>query len=598
LQTAEDCSHDVRRQKTCMTRPAAILDVSWPEEDISSVSRFRLLISPARSSDTTDTVRFPLHDTFKHASIRKRLWLGAAGVAVFIGTLAVALAIKPPDPNDRGKVGLDFIAFYTAGRFVREGRSNDLYDIHKVQIFQHELARQNGVDLGSAVGPWWNPPFYAWTFVPLARLGYREAIEVWMLFNVACAAIAAAALCLLVAKFRDWRSSLLVPVLMALSVPFIHALSHGQNTCTSLLLVTIAVVFWRKGWAIAAGMVMGLMFYKPQLAAVLSVVLVLSLGARALAGLSIAGLVLLFASLALPGSIHNFLHQMPWNLHFVQCEVPYLWDRHVTFKAFWRLLIQGSAAGEPDFSVTLLAGICQASVAAGLLWAAWRVMAGSALADASRFAPRVSTTRPPRRTLRGLCPAFGHSSFGSDSGIRVFGIRAFARDRLIAAAIAATPLLMPFYFDYDQLLLAIPAVLFAAEISRRDPDVPLAWADRWLLRIWPVQYAWLLLNSDIADVTRINFGVPLLAAVGGLLIVRAGARPREIAATTSRRFTPSISSMLNLADMDTDAAILANQLVALASAGPSDPAAVVEDRHRVFLRAGDRDRLRRPRESA
>ena len=43
---------------------------------------------------------------------------------------------------------------------------------------------------------------------------------------------------------------------------------------------------------------------------------------------------------------------------------------------------------------------------------------------------------------------------------------AVRRDRLIAAAIAATPLLMPFYFDYDQLLLAIPAVLLAAEWLR------------------------------------------------------------------------------------------------------------------------------------
>ncbi len=38
---------------------------------------------------------------------------------------------------------------------------------------------------------------------------------------------------------------------------------------------------------------------------------------------------------------------------------------------------------------------------------------------------------------------------------------------LIAATVASTPLLMPFYFDYDQLLLAIPAVLFAAEWIRR-----------------------------------------------------------------------------------------------------------------------------------
>ena len=41
---------------------------------------------------------------------------------------------------------------------------------------------------------------------------------------------------------------------------------------------------------------------------------------------------------------------------------------------------------------------------------------------------------------------------------------AVSRDRGIAAAIVCTPLLTPFYFDYDLLLLSVPAVLFAAEV--------------------------------------------------------------------------------------------------------------------------------------
>ena len=69
---------------------------------------------------------------------------------------------------------------------------------------------------------------------------------------------------------------LLVPVLMCISTPFIHALSHGQNACTSLLLVTLVVVFWRKEQAVLAGLVTGLLFYKPQLGAVVTAMVVLS----------------------------------------------------------------------------------------------------------------------------------------------------------------------------------------------------------------------------------------------------------------------------------------------------------------------------------
>jgi hypothetical protein len=451
------------------------------------------------------------------------MWLGAGAIAIFIGTLLAGMLIRPGDPHDSGKVGLDFIAFYTAGTFVREGKSADLYDVGKVQAFQHELARQNGVELGSAVGPWWNPPFYAWVFLPIAKYSYFDALKYWELINLACAALAAGVLCFWVARaarsclpapasfspvtcadedtggppvpLHGWKSWLLVPMLMVLSTPFIHALSHAQNACMSLLLVTVVVVLWRQQRAVAAGLVAGLLFYKPQLGAVLAAVLVLSLGRRALIGLAITAALLLVASLLLPGCgpfvpLRDFLHQMPLNLHFVQCKVRYMWDRHVTFKACFRLLLQGFDAAETTLLVNLLAAGCSGLVGAALLWAvvcakkagAWKgtVQQGSDTASAAR------------------------------------------RDRVIAAAIASTPLLMPFYFDYDQLLLAIPAVLFAVDLIGRDRKLPLPLTDRWLLRIWPVQYAWMMLNADVAVATHVNIGVVLLVGVCGLLIARAG----------------------------------------------------------------------------
>jgi hypothetical protein len=475
--------------------------------------------------------------------------MGAGAIAIFIGTLLVALIFTPSDPHDRGKVGLDFIAFYTAGNFVRDGRSADLYDIAKVHQFQGELAKRNGVDLGAAVGPWWNPPFYAWVFVPIAKLPYPDALRTWVWFNIACAGISAILLCRIIATaapkredFGDmkiasgtgrmpvamsqvgggWKTWLLVPVLMALSTPFIHALSHGQNTCTSLLLLTVVVVFWRKEKALAAGIVAGLLFYKPQLAAALGLVLVVSLGWRSLLGMGITGAILLVATLALPGSLHDFLVQMPRNIHYVQCDVPYMWDRHVTFKAFWRLLLQGTAAGEPRIAVTVLSTLCSGAVAAGLFWGASRVKISSRINEEADAAGLVDT--------------------------------ATRRDRLIAATIAATPLLMPFYFDYDQLLLVIPAVLLGADFLRRDRSMPIPRADVWLMRIWPMQYVWMMLNSDVALTSRlhlgtlwptlsisnplyhVNLGVWLLSGVTTLLIVRT-IRDRDTAHPVARDLT-------------------------------------------------------------
>jgi hypothetical protein len=395
--------------------------------------------------------------------------------------------------------GLDFIAFYTGGSFVNDGRHRELFDLPAVKAFQNELARRDGVDLGAAMGPWWNPPFYAWVFAPLAKLPYPTAANVWIGINIACAAAACLLLRRMLPRDVSWTTWSLIPVLVALSTPFIHCVTHGQNAGTSLLLLTLLVTAWRSGRAFTAGMVAGLMFYKPQLALVLSAVLVLSLGRRALLGLCVTGAALLLVTVVtMPGALGEFLRQMPLNLRQVQDQHVYLWERHATFKAFWRLLLQGRAVGAPSGWVIALAGVCMAAVGAGL-----------ALLTGGRWLN-------PFRAIH-------------DDDVEP------SRSRLIAATIAATPLLMPFYFDYDLLLLAVPAVLLAAEILQRKNVLagPLPAADRWLLLAWPALYAWLMVNADVAEKTRVNLAVPLLAAVAGLSIARALRVEKEAAVEQS-----------------------------------------------------------------
>jgi hypothetical protein len=96
---------------------------------------------------------------------------------------------------------------------------------------------------------------------------------------------------------------------------------------------------------------------------------------------------------------------------------------------------------------------------------------------------------------------------------------------------------MPFYFDYDQLLLAVPAVLLSADLIRRDRLRPLPPTDRWLMIVWPAQYVWLMLNPDVATATHVNVGVLLLTGITGLLIARAG-RDREVPEMQATEFAP------------------------------------------------------------
>lgn len=412
-----------------------------------------------------------------------------------MATVYSAYLLQPRGTRPSGAFGLDFLAFYTAGDFVREGRTAELYDMPRVLAFQHELARRGKVEITGQYAPWWNPPFYAALFVPFSMLAFPIAFKAWTAINLLCAAISCWMLRRLLPAESDWKTWALVPVLLALSTPFMLAITHGQNTCTSLLLLTAVVTLWRAArpprspalgrgdqwgvglvwygrWApLLAGIAGGLLLYKPQLGIVLALVMILDLGRPGAAGYAITTAALLLVNLlVLPGTIGEYLHRLPANLHFVQTQSPYLWERHVTFQAFWRLLIQGRASGDTSATVTFLATGSQIVMALLLL----------------------------------------------RSAIRARALHGRNRDCLIAATIASTPLLMPFYFDYDLLLLAVPAVLTAAQFMRRS----ISGLNRWIAGTWIVLYAWLMINPDVAEKTRINLAVPLLAILACMLIAR------------------------------------------------------------------------------
>src|SRR5438105_1228270 len=120
----------------------------------------------------------------RRATPRRRMWECGIAVALVMITVAVGNAFVPPEKAVHvNLLGHDFLAFYTAGTFVREGRHGELYDLQAVRQFEHEIARSNGLELGDAFGPWWNPPFYASIFAPLSALPYRTAWTIWLGVN-------------------------------------------------------------------------------------------------------------------------------------------------------------------------------------------------------------------------------------------------------------------------------------------------------------------------------------------------------------------------------------------------------------------------------
>lgn len=448
------------------------------------------------------------------APLRKRLWQVGVALFLFVATLTVSNFFSRSDNAVTSRMlGHDFMAFYTAGTFVREGRFQELYNLDSVKQFQHELAEKNGLEVGESFGPWWNPPYYAWIFSPLSALPYHAALTSWTLFNCLALACAIVLLCRmlpqhLAGNFTTWA---LVPLLIVTSMPFVQAISHGQNTFSSLLLLSIVVTAWRSKRALLAGMMCGLLFYKPQLAAVVAIVLTINLGWRVLLGLGfVLSVIGMLTSWAMPGSLMNYLEQLPANLHFMQVEHSYLWERHVTLKGFYRLLLQGREAGEALPLTQIFTFFTTGCFGLALLNAALRV----------------------RKQVD--CPWSGETRAGS-------------RDRLIAATIATMPLLMPFYFDYDLLLLAVPAVLFAGEMLRRNAEVPMSRSQHWTVRGWAMIFVWMMFNPGLARWIHIN-GTGMLACGLSALLLTQAARYQIISQSESdEAVEPAYDTMLRQA---------------------------------------------------
>ncbi len=402
----------------------------------------------------------------------------------------------------RKMLGHDFLAFYTAGSFVREGRIADLYDLPKVAEYQRLVSADAGLDIkvdykNQKFGPWWNPPFYAWVFAPLSYFHFNTAVAIWTSLNVICLGLSIFLLMKMVAPRQaevdamgrplDWRSTGLIPLLIILSMPFVQAISHGQNTMISLFLTCAVASLWRAKRAMAAGMVCALLCYKPQLAAVLGCILMFSLGLRAVIGFSFIGsVIVLFTQISMPGAIVEYIHKLPQNIHYMQVEHAYMWERHATLKGFWRLLIQGREAGEMALLTSILHALSFITLGVLLVRAAWSHFSRPAVDDC--WASITEQTW---------------------------------RDRLIAATVVTAPLLMPFYFDYDLLLLALPATLLATEWLSRTEEKSEGSSQKWLFRCWLGLYAWMIINPGMSNLTRVNLNVVLLTMISVMMIRRA-----------------------------------------------------------------------------
>lgn len=185
-----------------------------------------------------------------------RLYQGVAALFALILILAVRYLVWPVDDVLTSLAGLpaahDFIAFYIAGRFTAAGHAVAAYSLDQMLAAYRAL-----LAVQPMFTPWAYPPPVFLAVQPLGSLSPSAALAAWYVVLVA-AALAAGRL-----ATSSWR---LAP--LALIAPqAITTLAFGQNGTISAAIFAAMFVAWRRA-PVLAGIALGLLAYKPQLAIV------------------------------------------------------------------------------------------------------------------------------------------------------------------------------------------------------------------------------------------------------------------------------------------------------------------------------------------
>jgi alpha-1,2-mannosyltransferase len=432
---------------------------------------------------------------------RERIRLVAAAVLIagFAGLLYLVLSANGLNDVKGRPLGTDFSSFYAAGSYVLDGQPQAPYDV----LRQH--AREQ--EIFGAATPFYSfayPPVFLFIAAALALLPYGAALALWqavtlclyllMIWGVLRPSLRAAPQANpgagapgfpppssrrgLWARWRwlphgriaasgtpyDW-------LLLALGFPAVLVnLGHGQNGFLTAALLGGALVALNRR-PLLAGILFGLLAYKPQFGIMIPFALAASERWRSMAAAAatVAALVLATTLAFGPDVWPAFLHAGRFARLVVLEQGDVGWYKMQSLFAWARMW---HAAVPLAYA---LQGALSVAVGAALVWL-WRSAA------------------PYRLKAASLC----------------------------LAAILATP----FVLDYDMMVLAPAIAFFAADGCERGFR---PWEKTALAAVWLAP----LVARGVAQATLIPLGAPAMLAIFILLLRRS--RPERAAAAPSPR---------------------------------------------------------------
>ena len=256
--------------------------------------------------------------------------------------------------------GTDFLHFYTLGSLALAHNGADLYNMNA----QAELAAER---VPAAAGVRYlplYPPQVSLFFAPFTRLSYPCALLLWLtlsslIYGVCCYALWRAC--------PNLRNQKLTVVILALAFPaFWHLIAWGQTSALALACFTVAFFALRAQREFLAGLALGCLIFKPQLALAAAVVFVVTLNWKVIAAGGVSATAQLAAAWLYygPGPLRDWMHTL-LNLPSLLTQLePRLYQTH-SLRTFWTMLV-------PWPAVSLALYVTSALLVSALTVACWR----------------------------------------------------------------------------------------------------------------------------------------------------------------------------------------------------------------------------------
>ena len=266
--------------------------------------------------------------------------LRAHGLLLALAVWSIyAWVLATPTLRDRNGLvkGTDFLHFYTLGSLALEHRGADLYNMQT----QSALAQQRVPQAGRLFFVPLYGPQVSLLFAPLAALPYAWALAIWSLVNAAIYALC----CYAVWKTcPNLQSEGWMVLLLAVAYPaFFHLIAWGQTSALALACFTAAYLALRSNHVYLAGLSLGCLIFKPQLALAAAAIFLLARAWKGIAGALAAGAAQLAAAWIYYGTpvIEDYFHHLLQVRETYALLEPRPYQMH-SLRAFWAMLVPWS----------------------------------------------------------------------------------------------------------------------------------------------------------------------------------------------------------------------------------------------------------------